>query len=164
ENDAGARDAEQGPSPRPLMEDADGDAGSVQAASRNHEAQAVQQRVLTRRQFGAVGVAVEDGEEAHQCGGDAERRPCPERHRDGRTSNVSAAPSRIADVAMPYSMPGNGTPISPSMPPTAITIGKATGSSQIAGLPSCAPQRPTATIASTWSGPEIGCWKPLRKP
>ena len=67
----------------------------------------------------------------------------------GRASNATAAPSRSADVAMPYSMPGSGTPIRPSIPPTAMTIGKATGSNQIAGLPSCAPHSPTATIAST---------------
>ena len=52
------------------------------------------------------------------------------------------------------------TPTSPRNPPNAITIGKVTGSSQTAGGPSCAPQRPTATIASTWSSPETGCSKP----
>ena len=31
-----------------------------------------------------------------------------------------------------------------------MTIGKATGKSQIAGAPSCAPHSPTATIARTW--------------
>ena len=45
-----------------------------------------------------------------------------------------------------------------------MTIGNATGSNQIAGAPSCAPHSPTATIASTWSSPEIGCRKPVRKP
>ena len=35
------------------------------------------------------------------------------------------------------------------MPPNAITMGNVTGSSQIAGAPSCAPHNPTATIAST---------------
>jgi hypothetical protein len=62
----------------------------------------------------------------------------------------------IADAAIPYSMPGNGTPMSPSIPPTAITMGNATGSTQTAGAPSCTPHRPTATIASTWSKPAIG--------
>lgn len=46
----------------------------------------------------------------------------------------------------------------------AITSGKVTGSSQIAGGPSCAPHRPTDTIANTWSRPETGCLSPARKP
>ena len=50
------------------------------------------------------------------------------------------------------------------MPPIAMTSGNATGSTQIAGAPSCAPHKPTATIASTWSAPEIGCRKPVTKP
>ena len=49
------------------------------------------------------------------------------------------------------------------MPPNAMTMGNATGSTQIAGAPSCAPHRPTAIMATTWSSPEIGCRKPLRK-
>ena len=40
-----------------------------------------------------------------------------------------------ADEAMPISVPGSGTPMRPSMPPRAMTMGKATGSSQIAGAP-----------------------------
>ncbi len=48
---------------------------------------------------------------------------------------------------MPISTPGNGMPIKPKKPPNAITIGKVTGSSQIAGAPSCAPHSPTATMA-----------------
>ena len=50
---------------------------------------------------------------------------------------------------MPISTPGSGTPSRPSMPPNAITIGNVTGSSHIAGAPSCAPHSPTDTIAST---------------
>ena len=74
----------------------------------------------------------------------------------GRTSNITTAPSRMADAAIPYSIPGRGTPMNPSIPPIAITRGNATGNSQIAGGPNCAPHRPTATMASTWSRPEIG--------
>ena len=44
---------------------------------------------------------------------------------------------------MPTSTPGRGTPISPSIPPKAITIGNVTGSSHTAGAPSWAPHRPT---------------------
>ena len=83
---------------------------------------------------------------------------------EARTSNITAAPRRMADAAIPYSMPGTGTPMSPSIPPNAMTSGNATGSTQMAGTPSCAPHRPTATIASTWSSPEIGCTNPVRKP
>ena len=50
---------------------------------------------------------------------------------------------------MPISTPGSGTPSKPRNPPSAITSGNVTGSTQIAGAPSCAPQSPTATIAST---------------
>ncbi len=62
----------------------------------------------------------------------------------------------MPESAIPISTPGSGTPRSPSMPPSAITIGKVTGSIQTAGAPSCAPHSPTATIASTWSSPETG--------
>ena len=48
---------------------------------------------------------------------------------------------------MPNSSSGSGMPSSPSMPPSAMTMGKVTGNSQMAGCPSCAPQIPTATIA-----------------
>ena len=65
---------------------------------------------------------------------------------------------------MPTSTPGSGTPSRPRNPPNAITSGNVTGSSQIAGAPSCAPHRPTATIASTWSRPDTGCSSPVTKP
>ncbi len=81
------------------------------------------------------------------------RRP---RASGGRSSDITARPSRIADTAMPTSTPGSGTPSRPTMPPSAITIGKVTGKSHSAGAPSCAPQRPTAIIARTWSSPESG--------
>ena len=122
------------------MDRADTDPQRVQAPSRDDEAHAVKQRALAGRQFGSVRVPVEDGEEADQ------RRGNP---KGGRTSNITAAPSRIAERAIPYSIPGSGTPISPSIPPKAITMGNATGRTQIAGEPSCAPHSPTATIAST---------------
>ena len=82
----------------------------------------------------------------------------------GRASNRTAAPRPIAESAMPTSMPGSFTPSRPSVPPKAMTIGKVTGSSQTAGGPSCAPQSPTAIIASTWSRPETGCESPARNP
>ena len=70
----------------------------------------------------------------------------------------------MPESAIPTSTPGRGTPISPSIPPKAMTIGNVTGSSHTAGAPSWAPHRPTETIASTWSSPEIGWWSPARKP
>src|SRR5262249_44587243 len=158
EDDAGARDAEQRPSPRPLMEDADGDAGGVQAAGRDHETHAVQQRVRPRRQFGAVGVAMEDGEEADERGGNAGRRARPEIAPRAETESRGAGSG-----VRPWRRAG-GAPTSLSRRPPAIPIGRAPGRSQIAGLPRCAPQSPTATIASRWSGREIGWRKPLRKP
>ena len=77
-------------------------------------------------------------------------------HRGGRFSASTIAPSTSAENAMPISTPGSGMPSKPIIPPSAMTIGKVTGKSQIAGAPSCAPHNPTATIASTWSQPEIG--------
>jgi hypothetical protein len=65
---------------------------------------------------------------------------------------------------MPVSIIGIGTPATPSAPPSAMTSGKTTGRIQIAGAPRKAPQRPTATIATTWSQPRIGCQNPLAKP
>ena len=49
----------------------------------------------------------------------------------------------MPESAMPTSTPGRGTPISPSIPPKAMTIGNVTGSSHTAGAPSWAPHRPT---------------------
>ena len=102
--------------------------------------------------------AARSGRAAARCrargrGRSRRSRPrAPRRPSGGRTlEGITAAPSRIADAAMPNSTPGSGTPSKPSMPPIAMTIGNATGSTQIAGAPSCAPHRPTATIASTWS-------------
>src|SRR5688500_7657202 len=70
----------------------------------------------------------------------------------------------IADDAMPVSTAGSGTPMIPSTPPKAITSGNTIGSSQIAGYPRKAPHSPTATIATTWSGPNTGWERPARKP
>jgi hypothetical protein len=55
---------------------------------------------------------------------------------------------------------GSGIFSTPSTAPSAITIGKVIGSTQIAGAPSCAPQMPTATIAIRWSTPVKGCSSP----
>ena len=89
------------------------------------EAHAVEERTLSGRQLGAVGVAVEDA------------RRAPTRMAatasGGRNSDITASPRRIAEAAIPTSTPGSGTPRSPSIPPSAITIGKATGRSQSAG-------------------------------
>ena len=91
------------------------------------------------RQLGAVRVAVEDGEE---------RRRSPRRSTSGGCASLATitteqhrrrARSRSRRRAA-------ATPMSPSMPPKAITIGNVTGSSQMAGAPSCAPHRPTAII------------------
>jgi hypothetical protein len=45
----------------------------------------------------------------------------------------------MAEMAIPISTPGSGTPITPKAPATAITSGKTTGRSQIAGGPRNAP-------------------------
>ena len=65
---------------------------------------------------------------------------------------------------MPISIPGSGMPSSPIIAPSDMTSGNVTGRIQIAGLPSCAPQSPTAIIASTWSRPDQGCCRPVTKP
>src|SRR5262249_46418476 len=112
----------------------------VQAARCDDETNAVQHRALVGRQFGSVRMTMADGEDSSQHS----------RQRDGgRNSNITATPSRTAEAAIPYSIQGICTPTRPSIPPTAIPIGNATGNIQIAGAPSCAPHRPTAIIAST---------------
>ena len=58
-------------------------------------------------------------------------------------------PITMAEIAMPISTPGSGTPITPRAPPNAMTSGNTTGKTQIAGAPRKAPHRPTATIAIT---------------
>src|SRR5262245_40759860 len=59
----------------PAMNGTDRDAHRMQAAGGDNEAQAVEQRALSRRQLLAVCVSVEDGEEADQRGGGDKRRP-----------------------------------------------------------------------------------------
>ncbi len=68
-------------------------------------------------------------------------------HKGGRFSANTIAPSTSADNAMPTSSPGKGMPIKPIIPPSAMTMGKVIGKTQMAGAPSCAPHIPTATIA-----------------
>ena len=128
----------------------------MQQPGGDDEAEAVEQGTRALGQFAAVRVTVEDREES-----DDERRratavagPLP----------ATIAPSTIADSAMPISTPGSGKPSRPISPPNAITSGNATGSTQIAGAPSTAPHRPTATIASTWSSPDTGWASPARNP
>jgi len=70
----------------------------------------------------------------------------------------------MPDSATTGSLKGSGTPLTPNKPPSAMTSGNVIGSTQIAGLRSCAPHRPTATIATRWSNPVIGCRKPLCNP
>ena len=111
----------------PAMNQADPDACRVQAARRDHEADAVQQGIRAGRQFRAVGVTVKNGEEPDE-------RPRPPTS-FGRASKTTTTPSTMADSAMPISMPGRCTPISPSIPPKAMTIGNVTGNSQTRGRP-----------------------------
>ena len=131
--DASARRLQQTASPSPLVHRADADADQVQEAGRNDKADAVEQSAFAGRQLGAVGgVAVEQREHADKRRRGKERRT----PMDSKT----AAPSRRADMAMPTSTPGNGTPISPRKPPNAITIGNVTGRSQMAGARAAPPK------------------------
>ncbi len=82
---------------------------------------------MSRREFAAVSVAMEYREETDQHRGDKHL---------GRTSPTTITPRRIADKAMPISMPGSGMPSSPIIAPIDMTIGNVTGRSHIAGLPS----------------------------
>ncbi len=98
-------------------------------------------RVGSRRQFGAVGMAVEDRED---------RRPAL--RRPTAAAAPPAPPSCRARPRTPRSRfrpQAAATPRMPSAPPTAITSGKTIGRSQIAGAPRKAPHSPTATIATT---------------
>ena len=61
--------------PAPAVDHADGDADAVQRARRHHEPDAVEEAARARRQLGAVGVAVEDREEADDCRRRPQRRP-----------------------------------------------------------------------------------------
>ena len=109
------------------MDDADGDADAVQAAGGDHEAHAVEEHALSAWQLGAVGVAVEDREEADEATATAS---------GGRSANITTRPRTTAEAAMPTSRPGSGTPSSPTRPPSAIIMGKVTGKSHSAGAPS----------------------------
>ena len=134
---------------RPADQEPEGDAGQMEQPGRDHEAEAIGERIGRLGQLGAVGVAVKDRERADQHRRDPERRARRERdHRAERDARTARCRSRL---------PASGTPRTPSTPPNAITSGNTTGSTQIAGMPRNAPHRPTATIATTWSGPSTGC-------
>ena len=139
----------------PFGRKAECDANQVQQARADDEAGGIGDRVGGRRQLRSVRVAVEDGEGADDDRRDPQRRPRAERHHDAEHHG------RGGDARLDA---GSGAPAMPSAPPKAITSGKTIGSSQIAGAPRKAPQRPTATIAATWSQPRIGCRKPDAKP
>ena len=65
----------------------------------------------------------------------------------GRTSPHTMVPSSNADRAIPPSTRAAARSLHKA--PSAMTMGKTTGSSHSAGAPSCAPQMPTASMAST---------------
>lgn len=129
------------------MDEADADADRVKRPRGGHEADAVGKAVRSGRQLSAVGVAVEDREEGDKDHRRPQRRPPlgadGEAEQEGREGNAGLDPR-------------SGTPMSPSIPPRAMTIGNVMGSSHKAGGPSCAPHSPTETIASTWSRPDRG--------
>ena len=104
------------------MDGSNRDSHSMQAAGGDDETQAVEQGALAGWQFSSVSMSMAYRKDAHDG-----RRATPS---GGRISNITAAPSRMADKAIPYSIPGSGTPMRPSIPPIAISIGKATGRSQ----------------------------------
>ena len=127
----------------------------MQKPGRNHEAHRIGERVGRRRHLHTVGMPVEDRERADDHRGDPDRRPRLERddepEHDRREGDAGFdGRKRNAKDAEPAA--------------DAITRGNTTGSSQIAGAPRNAPHRPTATMATTWSQPKIGCRKPLVKP
>ena len=99
------------------------------------------------RHLGAVRMAVEHGERADHGHGKAERPgPSGQHHR----------PSTTTDSAIPARPEGSAMPAAPSAPPSTITATNVAGTAQSARPPSCAANRPTATMASTWSRPPIG--------
>ena len=77
---------------------------------------------------------------------------------------TTTRPSVTTDRAIPSSTKGSCTPATPKTPPRAITNTNVAGTAHSARPPSCAANRPTATIASTWSSPPMGCMKPCAKP
>jgi len=127
----------------------------MQEAGRHHKADPIGQRICRLRQLTPMGIAVKDREDADDERGDPEWRT---RAQPIRT------PSAMPDSATICSVSGRSAPATPRRTPSAITSGKVIGSTQIAGLPSWAPQRPTATMATRWSSPVIGCMKPDSRP
>src|SRR5215469_4243094 len=73
--------AQQHLSPPPTIDKADGDAGQVQQPGRQYETDAVQQRILPRRQFGPVGITMEESEAPDENRRDPERWPELGKHR-----------------------------------------------------------------------------------
>jgi hypothetical protein len=109
------------------VEKAERDADGVKAPRRHHEADAVKKSALPLGKLGPVRVAVEDGDKTDDESG----------HREGRPGlGGTRVPRTRAEMAIPTSTPGRATPMSPSVPPKAITMGKVTGRIQTGGGPS----------------------------
>jgi hypothetical protein len=83
-------------SPRPAMDSSDSNANRVQASGSNYKAHATEQSALHGWKFGSMGVSVKDGEEAHECCGDAELRA------ETKTSRLCRASWRRAQSRIQY--------------------------------------------------------------
>ena len=138
--DACARATHDGPARRPPVQQPDENPDAVQATRGDDEAEAVRERRRAGR---------EPRCRARSRGRSRRRPRSPWRAPVSvSTRAVTARPRAIAEIAIPTSTPGSGTPTSPRKPPKAIIIGNVTGSIQIAGAPSsCAPVTSSAAIA-----------------
>ena len=139
----------------PAPQQAKGNAAQMQQSGCSNKTDAITDDIGSRRKLSSVRRAVEDCERAGYRAPPRPAAAAPRARPSRRARSQTAQPRPRRQVASRQEWP-----LRPRMPSRSET---ATGSIQTAGAPRNAPQRPTATIATIWSGPNNGCAKPPMK-
>lgn len=133
-----------------LKGDAEADAGHVQRGGGEDEADREGKRPGAT-EFAAMGMAVEEGEDADDRSGCC--RVEPHRHGNKQAECHHRGEDRRLDE-------GQADTGNRQREARAIIATKAAGTTTSARPPICAAQRPTATMTRIWSSPNSGCEKP----
>ncbi len=126
------------------------DAGAMQGGGCDQEAEARGQGA-GGTQFTAMGMTMEEGEDADDGSGGCDRQA------DGGCHQQAKADDRSEDRRFDE---GQGDACDGEAEATAIIETKAAGTAQSARPPIWLAQTPTATMARIWSAPKIGCEMP----
>src|SRR5262249_44396721 len=149
-----ARRSHRDPASRPARKSSERDSADVQHAGRDHKAHGIRDGVRPNGKFCAMRVAVKDGERSNQNGRNPKRRPCRESHHRAERNG------RYGDAGFNARQ---RHPEDPERSAKGHHQRKYHWKGQIAGTPRNAPHSPTATMATKWSSPLIGCLKPPTK-